>query len=100
MKKIVSTGLSILIVLSTVTVLMFSCNNGTGDNTDGSSGRPPEPETLNCVVQKSYPHDTSSYTEGLLIYNGSLYESTGNNGKSKLLKINLATGKPEKEVKL
>jgi glutamine cyclotransferase len=52
------------------------------------------------VIQKSYPHDTSSFTEGLLIYNGSLYESTGNNGHSKLLKVNLNTGKAEQEVKL
>src|SRR5260370_39981822 len=100
MNKTFLIGLSILIVLSSITVLMFSCNNGTGNNTDGTSGRPQEPETLNCIVQKSYPHDTSSFTEGLLIYKGSLYESTGNNGKSKLLKINLTTGRPEKEIKL
>ncbi|HEV8284913.1 MAG TPA: glutaminyl-peptide cyclotransferase [Chitinophagaceae bacterium] len=61
---------------------------------------PPAPPILNCIPQRSYPHDTSSFTEGLLIYNGSLYESTGNKGKSKLLKINLTTGKAEKEVKL
>ena len=78
---------------------MFSCNNGTGTTT-GTTTRPPEAETMNCIIQKTYPHDTSSFTEGLAVYNGSLYESTGNNGHSKLLKINLATGKPEKEIKL
>lgn len=83
-----------------LTVLALGCNNGTDSNDKSLSTRPPEPETLNCIVQKSYPHDTSSFTEGLLIYNGSLYESTGNNGQSKLRKINLTTGKVEKEVKL
>ena len=87
------------IILAALITLTFSCNNGSGSN-DSTSTRPPEPETINCVVQKSYPHDTSSFTEGLLMYNGSLYESTGIKGHSKLLKINLATGKPEKEVKL
>jgi glutamine cyclotransferase len=87
------------ILLIGLTILVFGCNNGT-DNNQPASTRPPEPEALNCIVLKTYPHDTSSFTEGLAIYNGSLYESTGNNGRSKLLKIELATGKPEKEVKL
>jgi glutamine cyclotransferase len=100
MKKSVLVGLSLLIGLSIITVLMLNCNNGTDKDGSGSSNRPPEPETLNCIVQKSFPHDTSSFTEGLLIYNGSVYESTGNKGRSKLLKINLASGKPEKELRL
>jgi glutamine cyclotransferase len=82
------------------TVLILGCNNGGSGSSDGTSTRPPEPEAMNCAIQKSYPHDTSSFTEGLLIYDGSLYESTGNNGHSKLLKVNLNTGKAEKELKL
>lgn len=81
------------------TVVLFSCNNS-GTPPESTSARPPEPEAMNCVVQKSFPHDTSSFTEGLLIYNGALYESTGNYGRSKLLRVNLSTGKAEKEVKL
>ena len=34
------------------------------------------------------PHDDTSFTEGLFIFNGNLYESTGLNGQSKLLKYN------------
>ena len=89
----------IRLVLIGFTLILCCCNNG-GTPPEPTSTRPPEPEAMNCVIQKSYPHDTSSFTEGLLIYNGSLYESTGNYGRSKLLKINLASGKPEKEVKL
>ena len=82
------------------TGLVLGCNNGGTGSSEGTSTRPPEPEAMNAVIQKSYPHDTSSFTEGLLIYDGSLYESTGNYGHSKLLKVNLNTGKAEKEVNL
>ncbi|TMI78652.1 MAG: glutaminyl-peptide cyclotransferase, partial [Bacteroidetes bacterium] len=82
------------------TVLVIGCNNNGSGSSEGTSTRPPEPEAMNCVIQKSYPHDTSSFIEGLLIYDGSLYESTGNNGHSKLLKVNLNTGKAEKELRL
>jgi glutaminyl-peptide cyclotransferase len=32
---------------------------------------------INYAVTKTYPHDTTSFTEGLLIHEGQLYESTG-----------------------
>jgi glutamine cyclotransferase len=47
-----------------------------------------------------YPHDTSSFTEGLLIYKGSMYESTGLEGKSKLIEVDIQTGKAKRSVDL
>jgi glutamine cyclotransferase len=44
-------------------------------------------------VIKTFPHDTSSYTEGLLYLDGYLYESAGNYGASDLRKVDLNTGK-------
>ena len=38
------------------------------------------------------PHDTSAYTQGLLLYNGYLYESTGRHGASTLRKVDPQTG--------
>jgi glutamine cyclotransferase len=43
-------------------------------------------------VVKSYPHDTSAYTQGLIFRNGFLFESTGRNGQSTLRKVKLETG--------
>lgn len=60
---------------------------------------PKAPEEMTYKVEKVYPHDTSSYTEGLLYQDGYLYESTGEK-HSKLLKVNLETGKVVKEAKL
>lgn len=44
-------------------------------------------------VVSSYPHDTDSYTQGLFIHDGQMYESTGVKGKSTFRKIDLQTGK-------
>ncbi len=61
------------------------------------------PEELTYKVEKVFPHDTSSYTEGLVYQDGYLYESGGGylkppegeqaNGQSSLRKVNLSTGK-------
>lgn len=93
MKKSFYPGIFTIVIC----IYVSACNNSTDTP---SVPVPPAPPVLNCIVQKAFPHDTSSFTEGLLIYNGTLYESTGINGKSKLIKTDLATGKPEKEIKL
>lgn len=45
-------------------------------------------------VVKEYPHDVSSYTQGLFFHGGKLYESTGEYGHSTFRTVDLATGKP------
>ena len=44
-------------------------------------------------VVASYPHDTGAFTEGLIFLDGSLYESTGQYGRSEIREVNLETGK-------
>lgn len=62
----------------------------------------PAPEAVSNVakisyaVKKTYPHDTGSYTQGLIIYKGDMYEGTGLNSASRLMKIDLNTGKAQK----
>jgi len=51
-------------------------------------------------VVHTYPHDVTSYTEGLFMYEGSLYESTGRYSKSKVMKIDLPTGKAFEHYKM
>jgi glutamine cyclotransferase len=43
-------------------------------------------------VVKTYPHDPSAYTQGLIYRDGFLFESTGLNGRSSLRKVGLETG--------
>ncbi len=80
-------------------IYLCACNNNT-DSTTTATSSPAQPASLNYTIQKVYTHDTSSFTEGLLIYKGSLYESTGDHGKSKLLKMDLNSGKIEKQLDL
>ncbi len=44
-------------------------------------------------VIAEYPHDTESYTQGLFIHEGRMYESTGLNGKSTFRQVDISTGK-------
>lgn len=48
----------------------------------------------------SYPHDATSFTQGLLWHNGHLYESTGHYGKSRIRKVELESGTPVIDKKL
>lgn len=58
------------------------------------------PEAYTYKVEKTYPHDTSSYTEGLEYLDGVMYESTGEAGHSTIRKNNLETGKAIQVTKL
>ena len=49
-------------------------------------------------VVKEYPHDTESYTQGLFIKDGQMYESTGLNGKSTFRVVNMETGEAERRL--
>ncbi len=50
------------------------------------------PETGSYRVINTYPHDNQAYTQGLLVYNGYFYESTGKEGRSTLRKVDIETG--------
>ena len=50
-------------------------------------------KSYRCQVVKAYPHDESSYTQGLFFHEGRLYESTGQYGESSMRIVDLATGK-------
>lgn len=58
------------------------------------------PKKYTYQIVNNFPHLTTSYTQGLEYYNNSLYEGTGEYGKSMLLKINPTTGKSTQEYRL
>lgn len=78
---------------------MAGCNNDATTG-DGPTDVAPQTPVLSYTVVATYPHDTSSYTQGLEIRNGQLYEGTGNYGSSKLLQVDLKTGKAIKTLAL
>lgn len=99
-----------IFIVTTISLIISSSCNDTDTNSHTTT--PDTPAVTNNVknigisVLKTYPHDTSSFTQGLVIYKGQLYEGTGGSeyapegGGSELLKVNLNTGKAEKKLPL
>lgn len=76
---------------------MTRCKN----NTDNEEYTPESTvNRLSYSVLASYPHDTSSFTQGLAFWNGHLLEGTGEYGRSKVLQVDLQTGKATKAADL
>jgi glutamine cyclotransferase len=79
-------------------MLVAGCGNS---DTDSDADRvantgnetPASAALITHEVTAAYPHDTSSFTEGLLFYNGQLLESGGNYGRSKIFLSDLRTGR-------
>ena len=57
-------------------------------------------EQLRVKILAVYPHDTSSFTQGLVREGACVYESTGQRGYSKLRQVRLADGKVIRERRL
>ncbi len=58
------------------------------------------PKLYSYKIINSYPHDETSYTQGLEFNKNILFESTGLRGKSKIRASNYKTGEVIKEIKL
>ncbi|MEZ5290377.1 MAG: glutaminyl-peptide cyclotransferase [Vicinamibacterales bacterium] len=64
-----------------------------------SGGTPPAAEQrlgaeqLHVQVVQAYPHDPGAFTQGLVLADGRLFESTGLEGRSSVREVDLATGR-------
>lgn len=58
------------------------------------------PQKLTAVNMKAYPHDQTSYTQGLEFYKGKLFEGTGQKGQSILAEVDLNTGVIQRKIDL
>ncbi len=59
-----------------------------------------QPTQLEYTIVNTYPHDMHAYTQGLEFYRDTLFEGTGQYGKSTLRKTDYKTGKVYKKVDL
>ncbi len=48
---------------------------------------------LDYELLRQLPHDPEAYTQGLLVHDGRLYESTGQYGRSDVRQVDIATGR-------
>ncbi|MFV0541403.1 MAG: glutaminyl-peptide cyclotransferase [Aestuariibaculum sp.] len=58
------------------------------------------PKIYTYKIINQYPHDITSYTQGLEFFKGKLYESTGQYNESKLRELDYKTGKIVKNIVL
>ena len=70
-----------LIPLLFIFFMNSSCSNSSDQSESTESiaepGKTDEPPAISYTVLNALPHDTNSYTEGLLIHDGKLFESSG-----------------------
>jgi glutaminyl-peptide cyclotransferase len=85
----------ILLFIFVVNLLSCGSNDPKPDETPANA-----PKAISYSIVSTLPHDTSSFTEGLLFYKDKMYESTGEIHKSKLAEVDLKTGKIVRSVTL
>ncbi len=59
----------------------------------GAQNRGPGLPAYSYRILRTFPHDRTSFTQGLIYLDGSFYESTGLTGSSKLRRVQPETGK-------
>lgn len=88
-----------LIILSII--FITSCNTDSNPDNDPDIVTPhvgiDAPISLSYNIISVYPHDTSAYTQGLELFNGKMYEATGDYENSSLRISNHKTGLIEKK---
>ena len=99
--------ISFIASMLVMTLALCSCANASGSKSASAAEAPSEQGIQSNVsrarvkvtgykirIVNEFPHDVTSYTQGLFFYNGEMYESTGLNGKSTFRKVDIETGKP------
>lgn len=81
-------------------MLMAACGSTTPktEESNNTTTTTPKRETTMATqysysIIESYPHAVESYTQGLEYVEGTLWESTGQEGKSHIMRIDIKTGK-------
>lgn len=84
-------------LIPTALAIFSACTgNGITEVKDNSIEPPvsgiPAPQTLEFSIVAQHPHDTAAYTQGLELYNGKMYESTGDYENSSIRITDWKTG--------
>ena len=78
--------------------VVAACGNDNGETSEPPMEAPAPVESVEQV--RSYPHDSTAFTQGLVWRGGRLYESTGRYGQSSLRLVELETGNVLQRVPL
>ena len=84
--------------------LLSSCNTNNSESEEPGIVSYTTP-VINHTITANYPHDTAAFTEGFLVHEGKLYESTGSPKEIYYTRsiagpVNLKTGMIDKKIEL
>src|ERR1051325_10050766 len=90
-----------LILVLALAISCFQCqpstSGGSSNKTPEAASNGPVPKYVYQIVN-IYPHDSNAFTQGLILMDGKLLESTGQEGSSSLRRVELESGKVLKKV--
>ncbi|HEY0366655.1 MAG TPA: glutaminyl-peptide cyclotransferase [Pyrinomonadaceae bacterium] len=90
-----------LILVLVPALFSFQCqpstNSGSSNKTTEAPANGPTPKYGYQIVN-IFPHDSNAFTQGLILLDGKLLESTGQEGFSSLRRVELESGKVLKKV--
>jgi glutaminyl-peptide cyclotransferase len=92
--SVISNGIRLSFIEKALAVAAFS---GAFGNSPPAAAAPP---TVRPEIVATHPHDPRAFTQGLLLHQGKLYESTGLLGRSSLRRVVVETGAVEKSTSL
>lgn len=85
-----------LVTLTVIALIVSAC----GDKQNNEVGEPVDSLALKYSVVSTLPHNAEAYTQGLIIYDNKVLESTGQKGHSWIAEVNPGSGQHEKKVTL
>lgn len=96
--------MKVLAAVAIFSFLLYSCGESDKIDTDPTIIPPssgiPAPANISFNILAQHPHDTGAYTQGLQLYNGKMYEGTGDYENSSLRITDYKTGKVEAILKM
>ena len=84
------------IYFAALTLLLSSC----GEKNESGDEASADTLAIKYSIISTLPHNSEAYTQGLVIYNNKILESTGQKGHSWIAEVNPGSGQHEKKVTL
>jgi glutamine cyclotransferase len=94
-----------LVLTALIGLILLGCNNNSNSTKKTQDRNINGISLIEYSVKETFPHDIDSYTEGFLVHDNLLYESTGSpenypHTKSVIGIVNLKTGKTDVKVEI
>ncbi|HEX3248385.1 MAG TPA: glutaminyl-peptide cyclotransferase [Pyrinomonadaceae bacterium] len=90
-----------LVLVLGLALLSFQCQPSTNGDLPPKGPNPPANGPVpryGYQIVNIWPHDSNAFTQGLILMDGKLLESTGEEGRSSLRRVDLESGKVLKKV--